>query len=274
MFENNENLVAGEAVTENTEETVEETLEQVEVEPDESQEEEKVYTKKEFEKRLQETLDKKIPRLEAKLRKEYEKDRELVEVLKAGTGSDDVEEVTGVFRKHYEEKGIKIPTKPNYSERDIKTLAAADAKEIIGSGFDEVTEELNRLTELGVQNMSAREKEMYLQLAEYHKTASQSQELEKIGVTEEVYGSKEFKDFASQFNKNVPVTKIYELYNKTLPKKEIKQPGSMKSTAQEGGVKDYYSYEEASKFTREELRKNPELFKAVERSMPYWGKKK
>lgn len=274
MFENNENLVTGEAVTENTEETVEETLEQVEAEPDESQEEEKVYTQKEFDKRLQETLDKKIPRLEAKLRKEYEKESELAEVLKAGTGSDNVEEVTGVFRKHYEDKGIKIPTKPNYSDKDIKTLAAADAKEIIGSGFDEVTEELNRLTEIGVQNMSAREKEMYLQLAAYHTTASQSQELEKIGVTEEVYGSKEFKDFASQFNKDVSITKIYEMYNKTLPKKEVKQPGSMKSTVQESGVKDYYSYEEASKFTREELRKNPELFKAVERSMPYWGKKK
>lgn len=274
MFENNENLVTGEAVTENTEETVEQTLEQVEVKPDESQEEEKVYTQKDFEERLQKAIDKKMPRLEAKLRKEYEKERELAEVLKAGTGRDNVEEVTGDFRKYYEDKGVRIPKKPNYSEKDIKVLAAAEANEIIGSGFDEVTEELNRLTELGATNMSAREKELYLQLAEYHKSASQSRELEKLGVSEELYGSKEFKDFANQFNKDVPITKVYELYNKTLPKKEIKQPGSMKSTTQESGVKDYYSYEEASKFKREELRKNPELFKAVERSMPYWGKKK
>lgn len=274
MFENNENLVTSEVVTENTEETVEETLEQVETESDESQEEEKVYTKKDFEERLQKAIDKKMPRLEAKLRKEYEKERELADVLRAGTGKENVEEVTGDFRKFYEEKGVPIPNKPTYSDRDIKVLAAAEANEIIGSGFDEVTEELNRLTDLGVKNMSPREKEVYVQLAEYHKTAAQGRELAKLGVTEDIYGSKEFKDFAGQFNKDVPVTKIYEMYNKMQPRKEIKQPGSVKSTTKESGVKDYYSYEEASKFTREELRKNPELFKAVERSMPYWGKKK
>lgn len=274
MFENNENLAASEVAAEKTEETVEETLEQVEEKPDESQEEEKVYTQKDFEEKLQKAIDKKMPRLEAKLRKEYEKDRELVEVLKAGTGKENVEEVTGDFRKYYEEKGIPMPTKPTYSDRDIKALATADAKEIIGSGFDEVTEELNRLTDLGVKNMSSREKELYVQLAEYHKTASQGRELEKLGVTEEVYGSTEFKDFAAQFNENVPVTKIYDMYNKMQPRKEIKQPGSVKSTTKESGVKDYYSYEEASKFTREEIRKNPELLKALERSMPHWGKKK
>ena len=274
MFENNENLVTSEVVTENAEETAEETLEQVEENPDESQEEEKVYTQKEFEERLQKAIDKKMPRLEAKLRREYEKDRELVDVLKTGTGNNNVEEITGDFRKFYEEKGIEIPKKPTYSERDIKALATADAKEIIGSGFDEVTEELDRLTVLGVKNMSTREKELYVQLAEYHKTASQGRELEKLGVSKEVYESKEYKDFAAQFNENIPATKIYEMYEKMQPKKEIKQPGSVKSTAKESGVKDYYSYEEASKFTREELRKNPELFKAVERSMPYWGKKK
>lgn len=274
MFENNENLVASEVAAENAEETAEETLEQVEEKPDESQEEEKVYTEKEFKEKLQKAIGKKMPRLEAKLRKEYEKDRELAEILKAGTGKESVEEVTGDFRKFYEEKGIEIPKKPSYNDRDIKVLAAAEANEIIGSGFDEVTEELNRLTDLGVKNMSPREKELFVQLAEYHKTASQGRELEKLGVTEDVYGSKEFKDFASQFNKDVSVTKIYEMYNKMQPKKEIKQPGSMKSTIKESGVKDYYSYEEASKFTREELRKNPDLFKAIERSMPKWGKKK
>jgi hypothetical protein len=36
------------------------------------------------------------------------------------------------------------------------------------------------------------------------------------------------------------------------------------------GVKDFYSYEEAKKFTKADFDKNPALFAAVERSMQKW----
>lgn len=268
---NNENLVPGEVGTENVEETTEETLVQPEgkTEPEDAQEE-KVYTQKDFEEKLQKAIERKMPRLEAKLRREYGKEMELAEVLKAGTGKQNVEEVTGEFRKFYENKGIKLPTGTSYSDTDMKVLAAADAREIIGSGMDEVKEELDRLTELGTANMTPREKEVFLQLAEHHRMATQTQALQKIGVTEDVYASREFRDFAGQFQKEVPVTKIYEMYAKMNPQKEVRQPGSMKGTTKEDAVKDFYTHEEASKFTREELRKNPELFKAVEKSMLKW----
>lgn len=273
MFENNENLVMGEDITENTEETVEETagqVEQIAVE----QPEEKVYTKSEYEAGIKKAVDKAVTRRDAKLHKEYQrKYGELEAVLKAGTQKDDVGEITSDFRKFYEGRGVPIPKTPEYSTEDIKVLAAAEANEIINAGFEDVAEELERLTGLGFDGMSAREKQVYLNLAEYHKKASQAKELSKLGVTEDVYGSKEFQDFASKFSSNTPITEIYNIFAKMQPKKEIKQPGSMKSTTHENGVKDYYSYEEASKFTREELRRNPELFKAIERSMPYWGKK-
>ena len=38
-------------------------------------------------------------------------------------------------------------------------------------------------------------------------------------------------------------------------------------------VKEYYTYEESLKFTRKDMDENPELFKALERSMQQWGKK-
>lgn len=275
MFENSENLVPGEDGTENVERTTEEITEQEGMEletgkePDNAQEE-KVYTQKEFEEKLGRAIDKKMPRLEAKLRREYQKETELAELLKAGTGKENIEDVTGEFRKFYQDKGIQIPDSPKYSDRDIKVLAAAEAKEIIGSGYDEVTDELDRLTQLGVKNMTPREKEVYVQLADYHKSATQSRELQKIGVPQDVYESGEFKSFSEQFNQNVPVAKIYEMYSKMKPQKEIRQPGSIKGTTQENAVKDFYTHEEASKFTREELRKNPELFKAVEKSMLKW----
>ena len=55
------------------------------------------------------------------------------------------------------------------------------------------------------------------------------------------------------------------------PKKEIRTMGSLKNTPQtDTGVKEFYSKEEALKFTKEDLDKNPELFKAVSNSMLKW----
>jgi len=272
MFENenNENLVMGEDITENTEETVEETAGQVEQIADE-QPEEKVYTQAEYDAGIKKAVDKAVTRREAKIHKDYQrKYGELETVLKAGTQKEDVTEIAGDFRRFYEEKGVPIPSAPEYSTKDIEILADAEAKEIIGYGLEDVTEELNRLTALGVNNMSAREKRVYTKLAEYHKVASQHQELSKIGVSEEVYESKEFKDFASKFTQNTPITEVYNLYNQMQPKKEFKNPGSMKSTSAKDEVKEEYTFEEASKFSKADFDKNPKLWEAVLRSMPKW----
>jgi hypothetical protein len=90
-----------------------------------------------------------------------------------------------------------------------------------------------------------------------------------IGVTEDVYNSKEFQEFAGKFNPNTPSKDIYDIYAKTV-KKPIKTMGSMKSSAPETGVKDFYSFEEASKFSRKDLDKNPALYQAVRNSMSRW----
>ncbi len=266
MFENenNENQVI-EEVTENVEETTEETtgeVEQIAVE----QPEEKVYTKSEYEAGIKKAVDKAVTRRDAKLHKEYQrKYGELEAVLKAGTKKEDVGEITEDFRKFYEGRGVPIPKTAQYSAEDIKVLAAAEANEIISGGLDDVTEELNRLTSLGFDGMSAREKQVYKQLAEYHQGASREIELAKLGVPKEVYNSPEFKDFASKFSKDISITEIYGIYNKTQPRKEIKSMGSMKS-GQEPKVKDYYSPEEIEKLTEDEL-DDPKVWEAVRRSM-------
>ena len=47
--------------------------------------------------------------------------------------------------------------------------------------------------------------------------------------------------------------------------------GSMKNnTSDEGTVKDFYTRDEAMKFTKKDFDKNPALFKAVEKSMLKW----
>ena len=259
-MENNENLVL--EGTENVEGT---TTEETVVQTEESV---KTYTDKE----VDEIVGKKLARQEAKIRKEYNrKYGPLESVLKAGTGAESVEEMTDKFKQFYRAKGIDIPTEPTYSKNDLETLARVDADEIIKSGIDEVIEEADRLADLGAENMTAREKALFVKLTDHIKNTETSRELSKIGVTEDVYNSNEFKSFASKFEgSKTPITEIYEIYNKTQPKKEIKTMGSIKHTAAENGVKDFYSREEALKFTKADFDKNPALFEAVQKSMRQW----
>ena len=213
-------------------------------------------------------------RAKAKVEKEYSRQYGgLVDVLKAGTGKESVEEMKDTFAEFYRNKGITIAEKPNYTAKDIDVLARADAQEFIDAGYEDVVEEVERLAAVGVANMTERDKAVFKALAEYRQNAERSRELSEHGVTEDVYNSKEFKAFASKFNSNTPIKDVYDIYAKTLPKKDIKPMGSMKnSTSADNGVKDFYSIEEARRFTKADFDKNPALFKAVCNSMPKWKK--
>lgn len=253
VMNENENLVT-EEVTENVEQTTEETP--------------RTYTDNE----VNDLVGKKLARNTAKLTKKYDREYgELIDVLKAGMGKEDIGEITRDLRDFYTKKNITIPNRSEFSDKDIDVLAKADAEEIIKAGNDEVNEEVDRLAEIGANNMTDREKSLFKTLAEHRQRAERVEELAKIGVTEDVYNSKEFQDFSSKFNSNIPITEIYDFYAKTQPKKDIKPMGSMKNnTVDNNGVKDFYSFEEASKFTKEDFDKNPALFKAVEKSMTKW----
>lgn len=254
-MENNENFVQE---TENVEQTTEETV----VEPA------KVFTQEE----MNAAVGRAKARERAKVEKQYKREYgDLVDVLKAGTGKDNVGEITDTFRGFYEKKGIQFAKKPEYTDEDIKVLAQAEANNIISAGYDDVVDEVERLADIGVENMTAREKALFKALAEHRQRAERAKELSSIGVTEDVYNSEEFKSFASQFNPTTPVKNIYEIYQKQLPKKEYKTMGSIKNTPTDNGaVKEYYSPEEARKFTVQDFNKNPELYKRVIESSYQW----
>ena len=210
-------------------------------------------------------------RIEEKVRREYEeKYGELESVLKAGTKKDNVEDITKLFKSHYGSQGLRIKEDPKFSKKEIDILASADAKEIIGAGDDEVAEEVTRLSKLG-DKMNERDKALFLILAEHRKKSERNAEFAKLGIPEEVSGSDEWQDFVSMFDSKTPVSKIYSIWNESHPKRKVETAGSMKHTASDDkGVKDFYSYEEAKKFTKADFDKNPELFAAVKRSMPKW----
>jgi hypothetical protein len=251
-MENNENIV--------TEQVAE--VEQIAEQPV------KTFTQEE----VDEMVGKRLARREAKIRKEYDrKYGQLEEVLRAGTGKENVEEMTDTFRQFYQKKGIQFPQKPAYSDSDIEVLANAEAAEIIRGGFEEVVEEVDRLASLGVENMTPREKKVFKALAEHRQNTERSKALSQMGVTQEEFESREFQDFARKFSSTTPITEVFDIYRKTLPKKEIKTMGSMKNTdSTDNGVKDFYTPEEARRFTKADFDKDPALFSAVQKSMLKW----
>jgi hypothetical protein len=253
-MENNKDFVI---MTENTEQTAEQTPV-------------KTYTQEEVDA----IVGKRNARTEAKVRKEYErKYGDLMATLEAGTGKSGVDEINDTFQRFYSSKGVKMPEKPNYSAKDIEVLARAEADEYIQSGLEDVVEEVDRLAKKGVEHMTDREKATFKVLAEYRQSAERSKELSELGVSESVYSSKEFKDFSKKFNANTSIKDIYEIYKQTQPKKEIHTMGSMKSNS--GGdvvVKDFYTPEEARKFSNKDYDNTPGLYDAIVKSMQKWRK--
>jgi hypothetical protein len=252
-MENNENFVIE---TENVEQTTEQTP--------------KTYTQAEVDA----IVGKRNARTEAKVRKEYErKYGGLMATLEAGTGKTDVDEINDTFQKFYSSKGIKLQEKPTYSAKDIEVLAKAEAEEYIQGGLEDVVEEVDRLANKGVANMTDREKATFKVLAEYRQSAERSKELSELGVSESVYSSKEFNDFSKKFNENTPIKDIYEIYKQTQPKKELFTMGSMKNNSSgDVAVKDFYTPEEARKFSNKDYDNTPGLYEAIVKSMQKWRK--
>lgn len=258
-----ENIVVTE-VTENVgEQTTEQTVEA------------KMYTEEEFNQRMDEILAKKIARKEAKIRKEYDEKfaqyKEAEAVLNAGLGTSNIKDATTNLKDFYEKKGVKIPSyQPEFSDDDMKVLASNEAQKIIDLGFEEVVEEVDRLADKGLDNMTAREKHIFSQLAEYRRSETDKRDLAKIGVSEAALKDKDFQEFAANLNPKMSMKDKYETYLKYRPKPQVEQIGSMKNTGKEEAVKDFYSREEALKFTKADFDKNPALFMAVQNSMPKW----
>lgn len=259
---------------ETSENVVEQTTEQtVEGTPTaETQVEEKRYSDEE----LNQILAKKIARKEAKIRKEYEDKfasyKEAEHVLNAGLGTSDIREATTNLKNFYSERGIDIPQyQPSYSDDDMKVLASNEAQKIIEYGLDEVADEVDRLAAKGLENMTPREKLVFNQLAEYRRSELDKKELAQIGVGENALNDSDFIEFAKDLNPRMSTKEKYEKYLKYKPKPQVETIGSMKNaTDPDSGVKDFYTREEALKFTKADFDKNPALFKAVEQSMHKW----
>lgn len=203
--------------------------------------------------------------------RQFEKHNELVEVLKAGTGKEDLDDIIAHLRGFYNQPAAAKPATGAYSDRDIGILAQAEAQDIIKAGADEVDEELERLTALGKDGMTAREKEVFWALAAHKQSEVRTQELSSLGIPKEIYESEAFLQFAGKFAAATPVREVYDLYQKTQQTETFTPPGSVKNTgAADDGVKDFYTPEEAAKFTVKDFNNNPKLWQRVNESRFRW----
>jgi hypothetical protein len=231
----------------------------------------KTYTQEE----VDQIVGKKKAMERARIQKQTDRDYgELLGVLRAGTGKNTVNEITDTFRNYYEKNNVPVPkpTAEAHSDKDLEVLAKADAEEIIQGGYDEVVDEMDRLMKIGTDKMTAREKAVFRALAANRSGADRAKELDKIGASKEVYNSREYKDFAKQFRDDVPAAKVYETYQKTRTK-SYETHGSMKNTASSDTlVKDFYTPDEARRFTQKDIASNPDLYKALVNSRKKWGK--
>lgn len=280
-MDNNENVVV--ETTENVDEQATETLVDGssvatgnEIVEGDKIGEEKLYTQADIDRlvnaKVDEILPRKLERAKSKLQREYQERYGRTEtVLNAGLGTTNIDDATKKLSDFYKAKGIVIPDEPRYSEADLKVLANAEANEIINSSYEDLVEEVDRLADKGIDRMTAREKLVFTKLAEERKRQESIRDLASIGVKPEALSDSEYLEFANKLNPSLSAKEKYEMYLKIKPKPKVETIGSMKgATSKDNGVKDFYTYEESLKFTKADFDRNPELYKAVEKSMQKW----
>ncbi len=255
---NDEDLVVKEESVDNTLEVVDNNEEAEES----AQEEVRTYTQEDVDK----ILEARTNSINRKHQKELDKYRKAESILKQGLGVDNIDDINSQLTEFYTGQGIEIKDTSGLNDRDEKVLARADINEIISYGDEEMLETAKELA--NKKNRTVREETVLNGLMREISIKEATKKLEESGADKEIYSSDKFKTFASKFNPDVEITDIYTLYKQTLPQK--KQPataGSMKSLQVDNRVKDFYTAEEAKKFTDADYDRNPALFDAVVRSM-------
>lgn len=249
-----------------------------EKESQESVKEEKLLNQKQVDKMIKS----RVSRLEAENRKKNKEYEELVNTLKTGMGIDtqSPRELNQKLRAFYKEQGIDIPehVQNSYSDDEEIILGNHYADELIETDDDnEINRIANEIYQIPAEKRTARQKAIFNKLGEYMTRKNAITQLQKEGIDTSIVDNDDFKKFASQFSVSTPIKEIVNIYNKVnqpeqkVEKKAPASMGSTKSISDDNKIKEYYTPDEVSKFTSKDL-DNPELMRAVEKSMSKWKK--
>lgn len=235
---------------------------------------EKVPTEEEIQSRIDKAVE---TRLKRERRENERKNKSLYQIenaLKKGLGVEDRAEILNKLNEFYE-----IPATNTQNVKDEEFLGKAYAQEIIDEGdIQEIEDEANRLASIPRDKRSARENAMFNALCEKLVSNKQENELKNNGIGLEILSDKQFNSFRGKLNSDVSILEAVDMFNRLKQTEQEKKkekpasPGSAKSkgTTADSTVKEFYTFEEAKQFTRDELNRRPKLFEAIKKSMPKW----
>ncbi len=275
-----ENVEENEEVVGTLEDTSETDASKVEEEKDSVKE--KLYTQKELQEAIDRNVKGRLARAENEYAKKIQEYEDLAYTLRKGMGKDDgnVQDLNKDLRKFYKEQGIEIPEviSRGLSEREEKILAKAEAEEIISGGEEYINQIANEIYNIPAEKRTIKQKEIFESLGKHMMQEKAKAQLKEKGIDESILKDNSFKEFANKFTAQTSIGDIYDMYQKINAKEVVETPkrerpastGSTKTIAKTNTIKEYYTEEEASKFTQRELMDNPELLKAIEDSMAKW----
>jgi len=259
----NEEELTSEETTQEVEEEGAETVNATEESTTEEQPEGKYYTDEEFNKAVNEIADRRVARKMRKLERELDKYKDTERVLQSQIGGNDINEINTNLRKLYENEGVTLPERYISEDKDyIEYQANKDSEDIISEGMNAVNDEASRLANIGYDNLSAKDKMVFTNLVNAMNKDKEVKELRALNIDANILEDKDFIEYRNQFNNNVPVSKIYDMFtgNKDT---EVKTPGSLKSNTKV--TSEYFTNEEIEALTDEQL-DDPVIWAKVRKS--------
>ena len=225
---------------------------------------------KSYQDEMNDIIEGRVKRERNKLDRDYRdklsKYEELAYLTQTGLKTNDLEETLTKSREFYGKQGIKYT--PANSTREEEILANAYANEIIEDSdtIEDIQKAADKLVAKGV-NITNKEKLVLKNLIGEMESRKRISDLKSLGVKEEIYNSKEFRDFEKLFTKDTPISEVYNLYRtKTNSTKELDNPGSLKGV-QTKDKKTFISEAEYDRMTEKEIEENMDL---IRESMSKW----
>lgn len=195
-------------------------------------------------------------RKDAPTRAKYE---QLEAIMKSALGADNIDDVITKSKEFYKEQGITIPeiiNKSSLNEREEMILAKADAVDIIKLGKSEMEVEANRIASIPEEKRSLRDKTIFNDVCKELVRINDEENFKAKGYDTKILNDKDFLSFREQFNLNIPVSSVYEMYSK-LNVKPAEKPASAGSAKNEvGKVTESFSAERINNMTPQELMKH------------------
>ena len=264
MEENNSSTLISEEIENEEEQTSEEIVQEDVVEEskeeetsdvdtqEEQQPEGKFYTEEEFNQKVNEIADRRVARKMRKINRELEKYRDTENVLKSQLGGESIEEVNSNLRKLYTDEGVTLPEKYVSEDKEyLEYQATRDSEDIIAEGYNATRDEANRLANIGYDNLSFKDKLIFTKLVDSLNQQDDIKILKGLNIDPSILEDKEFISYREQFNKSVPVSKIYEMYSGTNKETKINTPGSLKNNTK--SESEFFTDEEINALTMDDL---------------------